>query len=445
MARLLHTSDWHLGRQIYRKSRDGDFDAVIAEIIDIARQAEPDLIVHSGDLFDALVPPIDEIVRALHALRELQAIAPVLVVAGNHDGARALGLLDKIENGFGADPRDARIRFVTEAGRGTGSVYQYPAGTGTQTIRVAAMPFLHRNRFRYDFNDPATAPADYAGRIRQVQADLHAALAEGHRPDRDVLVFAAHMFVEGAQPSYSERRIDITEDYASAADALPPVGYGALGHIHKPQAVGRAGFPARYAGSPLQLDFGETRDTKSVVVVEASPGRPTTIDTVPLTAGRRLVKVEGTLEAIAAGYGGVGDAWIKAVVHVDNAGTDLAGGLAKIFPQGHIVHIDEYNPSATAQILDRSGTAEELPGTEELFREYLGAAGIAGLAADHVMSSLADLLATPDPQDPGPFCEEQLLAAAITGGGIGGIDTAGLLVGATAHAAPAGDVEGQQR
>lgn len=440
MARILHTSDWHLGRQIYRRSRDDDFDAVIGEILAIARSADPDLIVHSGDLFDTVVPPIDALGRALNALRELQAVAPVLVVAGNHDGARALGLLDKIENGFGGDMRSGRIRFVTETRRGTGATLEYPAAGGEQTIRVAAMPFLHRNRFHYDFADPATAPTDYAARIRQVQADLYADLINGLRPDRDVSLFAAHMYVEGAQRSNSERRIDTTDDYASAADALPAVAYGALGHIHKPQTVGRADFPARYAGSPLQLDFGEAGESKSIVVVEARPGKPTTIETVPLHAGRPLVEVKGTLEQIRAGYPGVGDAWMKAVVELEEPAFHLADTLAKIFPQAHIVALEERNPHATTKILDSSESAEELPGTEELFREYLAFVGIVGTGADHMMSSLADLMAIPDPTDAGPCCEEQLLSAAIGGTDIGTVDTTGLLVAPVAT-----ESEGQQR
>lgn len=431
MARILHVSDWHLGRQIQRRSRDDEFDAVLAEIIEIARAAEPDLIVHSGDLFDAVVPPLDALGRGLNTLRELQDIAPVLVVAGNHDGARALGFLDKIENGFGGDRSQGRIGFVTETRRGAGAVLEYPAVDGEQTIRVAAMPFLHRNRFHYDFADPATAPTDYAARIRQVQADLHADLLDGLRPDRDVSLFAAHMYVEGAERS-SERRVDTADDYASAADALPAVAYGALGHIHKPQAVGRAGFPARYAGSPLQLDFGERGESKGIVVVEANPGKPTAIEVVPLSAGRPLVEVQGTLEKIRTGFPGVGDAWVRAVVELDEPAFHLADTLAKIFPQAQIISIEERNPNVTTKILDRSETAEELPGTEELFREYLTSVGIGGTGADHMMASLADLIATSDLVDAGPCCEEQLLTAAIAGTGISSVDATQALVPAPA-------------
>jgi exonuclease SbcD len=429
VARLLHTSDWHLGRQIYRRGREDEFDAVIAEIVQIAREARPDVIIHSGDLFDTPVPSFETFRRGLRALRQLQQTAPVLVVAGNHDGRNVLRVLDEIENGSGTDDAaPGRLRFVTEAARS--AIYAYPVGDGgdDRSIRVAALPFIHQNRFRYEFDDPEQANADYARRIRQVQQDQYTDLRRGYREDRDVLVFAAHLFVEGAQPSYSERSIDIGADYASAVDALPAVAYGALGHIHKPQQVKRAGFPAYYAGSPMQLDFGESGETKTVVIVDASPGKRTRVEPVPLTCGRRLVRVEGTLEEISARYRGVGDAYVKAVVRTEVPTSRLDEALAKIFPQAVLVDIDERCAAVAVPVLDRATTADELPGTEELFRGYLGSAGVAGVDLDRVMASLAGLMAEQDPAHPGPSSEERLLAAAIAGTDISTVDASDLLV-----------------
>lgn len=85
MSRLLHTSDWHLGHILHGHPRDEDFDAVLAEIVAIARESQPDLIVHSGDLFHSSRPTVRDMFRAMRALRELAAIAPTVVVAGNHD------------------------------------------------------------------------------------------------------------------------------------------------------------------------------------------------------------------------------------------------------------------------------------------------------------------------------------------------------------------------
>ncbi|NKQ59061.1 exonuclease SbcCD subunit D [Amycolatopsis sp. K13G38] len=430
-GRVLHTSDWHLGRQIGRHRRDAEFDAVLAEIVEIAADFGPDLIVHSGDLFDGR-PGFDDVHRAAHALRRLGDTAPVVVVAGNHDTPNVLRFLDYVLTDMGNRAGDeVRVRFATEARPDGLLIAEYPAARGDLTLRIGALPYLHPNRFAYDFAEPGAATATYAERVRAVQADVYRRLAADRGP-ADLLLFAAHLFVEGATPSYSERPVSIDADYAVAADDLPGVDYGALGHIHKPQSVDRAGFPARYAGSPLQLDFGETRDTKSVVLAEIAPGRAPLIELAPLKSGRRLVHLTGRLEEIAQGAERVGDAWVKAVVDVDAPAAFLAEALAKLLPQATIVGIEERIPGAAGQVLDRTAATAELPGVEDLLREYLPGRGTTGRALGHVMATFSDLQAEPDPAEPAPCCEETLLTAAIAGESLDGVDRAGLLIGADA-------------
>ncbi|RBM08665.1 exonuclease SbcCD subunit D [Streptomyces sp. PT12] len=434
-GRVFHTSDWHLGRQIGRHRRDTEVDAVLDEIIDIADDFAPELIVHSGDLFDSSRPGLDDIRRAAHALRRLGAIAPVVVVAGNHDTTHVLAFLEYILNDMGTREADqARVRFATDARPDRLLVAEYPTKDGELTLRIGALPYLHPNRFTYDFADPALTTATYAERMRTVQADVYRRLTAS-RGARDILVFAAHLFVEGATPSYSERKISIADDYAASATDMPDVAYGALGHIHKPQSVGRAGFPACYAGSPLQMDFGETGDTKSVVLAEIGPGRESLIETVPLTAGRRLIRLEGTLEEIAQRAGRVGDAWVKAVVNVEAFSPFLSDTLTKMLPHATIVDIEERHTGAAHRVLDRETSTEELPGIDDLLRDYLPGRGTTGLALDRVMAAFAQLQAEPDPDDPAPCCEENLLTAAIAGQPLDTIDRSGLLAGTDTTAA----------
>src|SRR3954471_21545324 len=102
-------------------------------------------------------------------------------------------------------------------------------------------------------------------------------------------VFAGHLFVSGSATGTSERPLSIGDLFAIAPQALPGgANYVALGHIHRPQRVRGASVPARYAGSLLQLDFGEVGQEKSVCVVDLEPNKPAQIEEVPLQAGRRL-------------------------------------------------------------------------------------------------------------------------------------------------------------
>src|SRR5690242_2349955 len=104
--RLLHTSDWHLGRTVKQRwSRDAEFDAVLAEITGIARDAGPDLIIHSGDLFDSIRPAASDLARCLRTLADLSQVAPVVVVAGNHDSPVLLETLEFAVTAFGVKTR----------------------------------------------------------------------------------------------------------------------------------------------------------------------------------------------------------------------------------------------------------------------------------------------------------------------------------------------------
>ena len=419
--RLLHTSDWHLGRTVgqrpAQRSRDDDFDAVLAEITGIARDIRPDLIVHSGDLFDSWRPSPGDLARCLRALRDLSEVAPMMVVAGNHDSPVLLETLDFAVTAFGADPGPAgmpRLKFVTRARRPRdGGILDYPVRGGEQRIRVAALPFIHQNRFLDEFISPATATRDYARHLREIQAELQRGLLDGYQPGQDVLVLAAHLYVQGASPSYTERPIEISDTYLTEADALPAVSYAALGHIHRPQAITRGGITARYAGSPLQLDFGEAGEDKSLVVVDADPGRPVRVDLVPLKAGRRLYDFTGTLGELRAQAGQIGDAFVRAVIVSEQPIPRLATAAKEAAPHATFVAIDPRCKASQVAVLDRAEAEGDEPGLPHLFAEYLPGRVPAGAVADHIQATFADLLADTDREDPAIFPEEAQLRSVL--------------------------------
>lgn len=416
--RLLHTSDWHLGRTVGRRPRDEDFDAVLAEITGIAQEARPDLIVHSGDLFDGWRPSAPDLGRGLRALRDLSRVAPVVVLAGNHDSPVLMETLDFAVNEFTGEPGPGtvpRLRLVPRARHPRdGGILDYPACGGEQRIRLAPLPFIHQNRFLDSFTTPGTATRDYAQHLRDVQAGLTAGLHDGYQNGQDVLIFAAHLYVGGAIPSHTERRVDIADTYATEAEALPPVSYAALGHIHRPQAIAGSAGTARYAGSPLQLDFGEAGEDKSVVVVEASPGRPVRVEIVPLTAGRRLVDFDGTLAELRAQAGQIDNAFVRAVISGDQPVLQLATAAQDAAPRATFISVDPRREASQAAILDRTAADGDQPDLPELFRSYLATAELPSGVAGHVMATFGDLLDDADSEEPGLLGEENLLEAALS-------------------------------
>ncbi|WP_329243133.1 exonuclease SbcCD subunit D [Actinoallomurus sp. NBC_01490] len=414
--KLLHTSDWHLGKAVYgNHDRYADFQAVLSEIGDVARDTRPDLILHTGDLFDRAQPAAPYLALGVRALLDLAKVAPTVVVRGNHDSEAMLRSFDLLVNELAAaQGSPGRLRFITAATTpANGGPLDLPA-SGGQRIRLAALPFVHRNRAVEGFDLPEQASVIYADHLRDIQRELGRSLWEGSERDRDVLVFAAHLYVEGALLSWSERPLDVTDDYACYADALPEVAYCALGHIHKPQQISRAGVTARYAGSPLQLDFGEEGETKSVVLIEANPGRPTKTDVIALQSGRRLKIFTGDMNQLAAQADQISDAFVKAIIDVDDPSPGLSAAVQAVIPRATIVDLmPRYPGSEEVAVLGAHSDVEPEPDLTELFGEYLDThSSIPGRGAV-LRQTFAELLAAADYDEPVIDPVARLLQAAI--------------------------------
>lgn len=336
--RVLHTSDWHLGVTVRGESRADDHDAVIAEIVEIARAAQPDLIVHTGDLFDTARPAMFEFGRAIRALRSLGVIAPVVLLAGNHDSSAALEVLglavtdvdspEQTDNPL--EPTDRRIRVLARPLRAAdGAVATYPTRAGGK-LRLTALPFVHQNRVVTTFADLVEANATYNDSLRKIISSYKELGFDRFDPSCDVAVFASHLHIRAAKTS-SEKTIHIAEDYATdPAHFDPRYGYLAFGHIHVPQAVAEG--RGRYAGSILEVDFGEEGEAKQVGVIDLTPGRPTRVYPVELTTGRRIHRVRSPLSTLASHAELVGSGIVEVTVttEVDDSGEALPGNVISI-------------------------------------------------------------------------------------------------------------------
>jgi exonuclease SbcD len=420
--KLLHVSDWHLGRATYGAARTADQEAVLDQVVEHARALAPDLVVHTGDLFDSVRPSYEDIHRGFDALERLAAVAPVVVLRGNHDSAALFSVFGRL-----LGPR-ARITFVDRARRPReGGVLHFDSASGHR-IRLAALPFVHANRMVEGFEDASTWTAQYADRIHVIEDALGKGLLEGMDPRRDVLVFAAHLHVAGAAFSGSERPVHIGEHYASKVERLPPVSYAAFGHIHRPQALPSTAVTGAYAGSPLQLDFGEVGEEKRVVAVEAEPGRAARITSIPLTAGRKLASFTGTLAELAAAAAGIGDAICKLVIDTESPEPALSHQVRDLLPRATVVHVTERCAARRVQALDERADAGEMrePGMDELFAEYLERlGGTRGATAGRVRAVLGTALAALEAEELPAFDDEEAFAAAPSTDARPGADEAG--------------------
>ena len=332
--RLLHTGDWHVGRTIRGRSRDDEFAGALDEVVAIAIDEGVDVVVVAGDIYDqrAVTPEADRLV--FNALLRLNAAGiPVVAVPGNHDSAARLEALAPLVERIGVS-LVCRMRPPAAGGAVT-----VPARDGSHSACIACLPFVSPRRFSSATQLFADVSAGYV-EFDQGMGDLLAAYA-GAFEENAVNIVLGHMFVSGAQPGGGEREITIGADFAVSPGRLPATAnYIALGHIHRPQAVRGAPGPARYCGSLIQLDFGEKDQDKSVVIVDALPGRRAQTRAVPITSGRRLTDVSGTLDELAALAPRVGDAYLRANVKVDHPVPGIADRVRALLPNVLDVRLD---------------------------------------------------------------------------------------------------------
>ena len=385
--KLLHVSDWHLGRTTYGEPRAEDHDAVLAEIVAIAAERGPDVIVHTGDLFDVVRPAYTDMARGVTALQELGAVAPVVVLCGNHDSPALFELLAQLVG------PESPVRFVSRARTPeAGGVLHFPAGDGSE-VRLAPLPFVHANRMLDGFEDATTWHGLYADRVHVVEQALARGLLEGYDAGRDVTIFAAHLHVGGAVLSGSERRVHVGDTYASHLEHIPAVSYAAFGHIHKPQDLPGSVVPGTYAGSPLQLDFGELGEEKRVVFVEARPGQTARVTPIPLRGGRPLWRFDGTLDELTVRAPGAGRCLALVTVRTETTTPGLHLLVQDRLPDAALLQVIEVPADRKLAALAGADTSDgPEPGVDELFRDYLAEVGTKGVAADRVMATFATLL-----------------------------------------------------
>ena len=306
----------------------------MAEVARIADEQGADLVLHSGDLFDRPVPPVESLRAGLEGLVRLAGggARPVVVVAGNHDSPELFEALAPFLQGFGVHlsgsikrPDDGGVITVDTAGG--------PA-------HVACFPFLRTARV-VDFMQRADRwYGSYADRVRRL-CEVYAEAVAERRAGGGIGLLVAHFMVGGIKvrtgAPRGERELHLGDAYAATAQSIPTtLDYVAMGHIHAPQAVPGAPVPAEYAGSLLQLDFGEAGEEKRVVLVEASPDAPATRTSIPLTAGRPLVRASGSWEDLAA-RSDLDDAWLDLAVDTDGPEPGLADLARERFP--HLVKV----------------------------------------------------------------------------------------------------------
>ncbi|NKX92666.1 exonuclease subunit SbcD [Sanguibacter hominis ATCC BAA-789] len=313
--RILHTSDWHLGRTLHGVDLLDHQSAYLDHLVEVVRSEGIDAVVVAGDVYDRAIPPVQAVELLSSTLRRLLEVTQVVVSPGNHDSAARLG--------FGADLMREGLH-VRARSRDVGTAVELHDAEGGLGALVYALPYLDPDDARHVLagEDGPLARSHEAvttAALERVRADVTRRRARGGAPVPTVL--AAHTFVVGGEVSESERDIRVGGVDSVPSGVLRGVDYVALGHLHGPQRVPVADLDgrrtvARYSGSPLAYSFSEMNHRKSSVVVDLRAdgvhGEPELIEApVP----RRLTEVRGTLEEILGELGEAHvDCWTRVYV-----------------------------------------------------------------------------------------------------------------------------------
>ena len=282
--RLLHTSDWHLGRSLHQHDLGEAQAAYVDHLVEVVRRERVDVVVHAGDVHDRALPPVEAMQLFDESLRRLRdAGAAVVAISGNHDAPARLG--DK------AGLLDRSIAIRTDPARVAEPVLLRDEHGA---IAFYAVPYLEPAAVRGVLPgedaepDGPVAPGAHTRVLSRAMRAVHADRAQ--RGGRSVVL--AHAWVTGGESSESERDISVGGVANVPAGLFDGVDYTALGHLHRPQEL-RPGL--RYSGSPLPYSFGEAGHVKLSLLVELDAAGLARVEEVPAPVHRRLTALRGRL------------------------------------------------------------------------------------------------------------------------------------------------------
>ncbi len=358
--RILHTSDWHIGRRFERESLEADQRAFLHWLADVVAGERVDLVLVAGDVYDRSQPAEDAVALLDEGLDGLRATgAQVALIPGNHDSARRLGF------GAGRQALGGVHVFADDQRPPVPWVF----AIRDERVAILAVPFLDP----YGVPAPRQAP-DGSPRSRTHEHVLVDAVESGRGlldPDDPVpTICVAHAYVSGAEESDSERSLSVGGTDRVDPSVLAGFDYVALGHLHRPQRIGGDDAFA-YSGSPLPYSFSEDQP-KSVRLLEFDARGLTGVRTLPVPVGRPVVTITGTLDELLtdASHDRWLGHWVAARLTDETVRTQPMERLRERFP--HAVNL-RYVPSGdgSAVAYGADGPVLEEQPNEEVIVEFL--------------------------------------------------------------------------
>jgi exonuclease SbcD len=297
--RILHTSDWHLGRSFHGEDLLAAQAAYVDHLIETVDAEGVDLVVVAGDIYDRALPPVDAVALADDAFRRLATSrAQVVVTSGNHDSARRLGFNARLVELAG-------LHLRTDSGRVDEPVL---LDDEHGQVAVYGIPYLEPDVLRHAWGlSTRSHHAALTHAMELIRADL------GTRPAGTRSVVVAHAFVAGGLASDSERDIAVGGVSVVPVDLFADIDYTALGHLHGRATLAES---VRYSGSPVAYSFSEAGHVKGSWLVDLGADGLGDARFVEAPVHRRLACLEGTVDDLLgdAALAHAEDCWVQATL-----------------------------------------------------------------------------------------------------------------------------------
>ena len=352
--RILHTSDWHLGRQFNGLSLEDDHQAILDQVDAAIDEHRPDVLIIAGDIFDRAAPPSSAVRQFNRFVKRVagETETAIVMIAGNHDSGDRIGAMGVLAKGGRAlisgplDPVIAPLIIEDEAG----------------PVAFSALPFGFEFAARECFGTEDINCPEHVLAAQMTAA--RAQLPEGVR-----WVVTAHAYVEGARNSDSERSLGRT---VGGIETVSPklfegAHYVALGHLHRPQSAG--GDHIRYSGSPLAFGFDETGHEKSMTLVDMAADGSVALQLLPFTPLRQVRILQGKLSELLSNKERSQD-FVKIILLDDTPQIDPMKRLRDIYPNAVQLNYAK-DDTPIERKLDEGRSSLAAP--EEVIASFMGA------------------------------------------------------------------------
>jgi len=344
-VRILHTSDWHLGRSFHREGMLGHQAAHIDHLLEVVETERVDLVVVAGDIYDRALPPVDAVHLANETFTRLaRSRAKVVVTSGNHDSAQRLG--------FGSALIDSAGVFIRTRAESVGHPVVLEDIHGP--VSVYGLPYLDPDAMRSAWKlSSRSHEAALSEAMRRVRSDL------ATRGGRSVVL--AHAFVAGTAgdptPSASERDISVGGVSLVPASVFDGIDYTALGHLHGRHTLSDT---IRYSGSPLAYSFSEADHVKGAWLVELGAGGVDSCEFIEAPVPRPLARLRGTLDELLTDPSLLRheESWLQVTLTDEGRPTQAMERLRRRFPHTLVLAFEPPELAAAGVALAPQGRSD---------------------------------------------------------------------------------------